>query len=162
MVVIMHGAVIIVYIMMEMNNMFNVTKDWHKTCMERIYRIERAISRYPYGGSPIEERLARLEEAVKLIQFDNDIEPEKPVTEEKPKEEVVGVFSCPKCGFCSSIFRRDGRIGMKDDKPSKFISIPRDVAEKYIRYVEAKDAPEAIECYRSRQDVIDVINQQLE
>jgi hypothetical protein len=47
------------------------------------------------------------------------------------------------------------------EKPSEFISIPRDVADKYIRYVEAKDAPEAIKYYRSRQDVIDAIKQQL-
>lgn len=51
----------------------------------------------------IEERLARLEEAVKLIQFDNDIEPEKPVMEEKP---MVGL-----------------RIpDVKPSKPSEFIS----------------------------------------
>lgn len=47
------------------------------------------------------------------------------------------------------------------DKPSEFISLPRGVAERYIRYVEAKDAPEAIEYYRSRQEVIDTIKQQL-
>lgn len=78
----------------------------------------------------LEQRIARLEEAVKLIQFDNDIEPEKPVTEEKP------ITLCEEC--CKIKYVLDDRFaqgkferGMfchcqtepvrKDDKPSECV-----------------------------------------
>jgi hypothetical protein len=72
----------------------------------------------------------------------------KPVTEEN----TCYCYESGTCSYCRN---------KKYDKPSEFISLPRWVAERYIRYVEAKDTPEAIEYYRSRQDVIDAIKQQL-
>jgi hypothetical protein len=72
----------------------------------------------------------------------------KPVTDEN----TCCCYGSGTCSYCRN---------KKYDNPSEFISIPRDMAERYIRYVEAKDAPEAIEYYRSRQDVIDAIKKQL-
>jgi hypothetical protein len=217
----MQRDVIIVYIMMEMNNMFNVTKalkkliecsigDDTKHCngyvtfaelnaifesgqsdeveekkikiggyQELAVRIKNANRRIgdieakcgckvKFKDS-VEERLARLEDVMRTHYHDpidnkslcisgcND-EPEKPdgldylrkaysECEGKTPEYLMGI---------------EGKTpDFLTGKPSEFIILPRGVAERYIRYVEAKDAPEAIEYYRSRQDVIDAIKQQL-
>jgi hypothetical protein len=131
----------------------------------------------------IEERLAKLEAWMDSNEVCLETTPdgtEKPVTEEKYKhqefknEPFVGILDTKpektvtdalSIGHLSDIgaFKQKGAKlnPVTDDKPSEFISIPRDVAERYIRYVEANDAPEAIEYYRSRQDVIDAIKKQL-
>jgi hypothetical protein len=154
---------------------------------ERLARLESELGRHESRFDGIEERLARLE-AVFLKEWKHNHlkEPSKPVTEEKPTEfdvtsidAVVWAKEFMRCykkfgyevdkdtmrgWFASSImagFDEANRRNKKDDKPSEFISLPRGMAERYIRYVEAKDAPEAIEYYRSRQDVIDAIKQQL-
>jgi hypothetical protein len=220
----MQRVVIIVYIMMEMNNMFNVTKalkkliecsigDGTKHCNGYVTFAElNAIFESGQSDEPetmfataccelmkrvasIEERLERLEEhkhdnadgAINMKYPSKPIEPMATYSEHgveigKPEKTVtdalsighlsdIGAFKqkgaklkpvteentcyCYESGTCSYCRNK------KYDKPSEFISLPRWVAERYIRYVEAKDTPEAIEYYRSRQDVIDAIKQQL-
>jgi hypothetical protein len=147
--------------------------------MDRLDAIEERLAR-------IEEDITRVGD-----RLSDHIEPEKHATEEKPEEWPYPKATLKQVtrGWSKACQERDDFrdkiVAIEDiadgdgspserlnkiravidvhacDKPSEFISLPRWVAERYIRYVEAKDAPEAIEYYRSRQDVIDVIKQQL-
>lgn len=108
---------------------------------ERLARLESELGRHESRFDGIEERLSLLQKQIDVLKdFSHDH------------------------GGKGMTFPYNPDYGPEKpvtDKPSEFISIPRDVAEKYIRYVEANDAPEAIKYYRSRQDVIDAIKQQL-
>lgn len=80
----------------------------------------------------IEERLARLEKSI--LHQDKLIHPvEKPVTNEKCechawnpiyKHGKIVRYDCENCNVSQPIM---------DDKPSEFISIPRDVAEEWLK-----------------------------
>jgi hypothetical protein len=177
----MQRVVIIVYIMMEMNNMFNVTKALMNSLLDRLDKIDERLARLEehkhdnadgainmkYPSKPIEPMATYSEHGVEIGK------PEKTVTDALSIGHLsdIGAFKqkgaklkpvteentcyCYESGTCSYCRNK------KYDKPSEFVILPRWVAERYIRYVEAKDTPEAIEYYRSRQDVIDAIKQQL-